>query len=113
MDSYAMRFTLGKITFTYSGDTAICKGIQNAANNADYFLCESSINNREGDLITSKAHLSAYQAGQITKKIHVKHLILTHYTGKDLEIEMKKAVEKSGFKGRTSVAKDFQIFPLV
>lgn len=113
MDAYAIKFSLGNISFTYSGDTGMCKGVENAAKNAEYFLCEANTNIGEEKTDSAAGeHLSAYQAGQIARKTQAKHLILTHYTGKNSEVEMKKAVLKSGYTEKISIAKDFQIFPL-
>ena len=111
MDCYAFNIKLLDKTLTYSGDSGNCNGLVKAAENTDIFICESNANIGQ-DNSSTVGHLNPYQVGLIAKNAGVKHVILTHYTGKDSQNEMKEEVSRSGFKGKISIAKDFQTIPL-
>lgn len=112
MDAYALRFTLSDKILTYSGDTAQCPAIIEAAQNADLFLCESAVDTGDENEAIFKLHVSHIKAGEIAQKAGVKHLILTHYNGKDSADVMKQEAARSGFTGRVNVAKDFEEYLL-
>ena len=109
MDAYALRFILGNKIVTYSGDSGVCVGIENASQNADIFLCEATINleDKEND---TKSHLTYFISGEIAKKSNVKNLVLVHYSGKDSDLIMEHEVRKSGFNGEIHIAKDLNSF---
>lgn len=109
MDAYALRFTIDNSTLVYSGDTSYCKQIIEAAKNADLFLCEAGTNNNDNNT-KGNLHLSSYQAGEIATKAHTKHIVLTHYSGKDTKKQMINEVKRSGFGGAIEVATDGQAF---
>lgn len=65
----------GKV-FSYSGDTEWCDGVLQISQNADVFLCECSLFNKQKGQI--KGHLSAGEAGKLAANSNVKKLVLTH-----------------------------------
>ncbi len=109
MDAYALRFLLDDKIISYSGDSGVCKGIEEAAQNTDIFLCEAAININDNEN-NPKTHLSYFLAGEIAKKSNVKKLIVVHYSGKDSEEVMKQEVKRSGFVGEIYVAEDLELF---
>lgn len=70
-----VRATAGGRTLTYSGDTAPCDDLVEAAEGADVFLCESSWLTPQGG---GAIHSTAEQAGAAASAARAKRLILTH-----------------------------------
>lgn len=78
---FAFRAEAGGKRFVYSGDTRAGALLEEAAQEADLFLCEATFQDPiEGrPLERSRAHhLTATEAGIIARKAHVKRLVLTH-----------------------------------
>ncbi|MCR4398103.1 MAG: MBL fold metallo-hydrolase [Firmicutes bacterium] len=73
----AMTVSAGGETFAYSGDTAACARLVEAARGADLFLCEASLMEDE-NLSGYRGHLSAAQAGRVAAEAGVGALMLTH-----------------------------------
>lgn len=65
----------GKV-FSYSADTEWGDGVLQISQNADVFLCECSLFNKQKGQI--KGHLSAGEAGKIAANSNIKKLVLTH-----------------------------------
>lgn len=63
--------------FVYSADTSFNNGLIDFAKNADLFLCEAGI--LEKDRTQDSPHLSVKQAIEIANKAQVKNLLLTHF----------------------------------
>ena len=74
---YGLEIKAGGKKFVYSGDTRYCEAIVDLCKDADLFLCESGV--LEKDKTATTAHLSAREAGEIAKKSDVKKLLLTHF----------------------------------
>src|SRR5699024_3183373 len=80
--AYAMRITgpnkngTGTVTVTYSGDTDSCDGLNQAAEQADLFLCEAAF--EEGRDSVRGIHLTGKRAGQAASEAAAKRLVLTH-----------------------------------
>lgn len=64
--------------FVYSGDTAVNDEIIDFARNADLFLCEAGLLERDEKSIRSM-HLTAKEAAQIAEAAGAKRLLLTHF----------------------------------
>lgn len=96
----------------YSGDTGICKGVLEAARNADIFICEASAQIGDKKSAKNYGHLSPRDAGAIAKKAGVKKLILVHYIGLDSDKKMIADCRASGFMGKIIIGKDFQRFKI-
>ncbi|MCY6372705.1 MBL fold metallo-hydrolase [Clostridium ganghwense] len=62
--------------FAYSADTEWCERVLEISQNADIFLCECSLFNRQTGQL--KGHLSAGEVGKIAVNSNVKKLVLTH-----------------------------------
>lgn len=62
---------------TYSGDTDSCQGLEDAALNADFFLCEAAFEEGRDDHIKD-VHLTGKRAGEAAARANVKRLLLTH-----------------------------------
>lgn len=108
IESLAFRLEHEGKVFVYSGDTGMCDGITEITKGADVFICDSTARVGDNEAATNHGHLNPRQAGEIALEANVKHLVLTHYTGLNSEEEMLSDCESSGFKGKISVAKDFQ-----
>ncbi|KGM95203.1 metallo-beta-lactamase [Clostridium novyi A str. 4552] len=72
----AMRFEQNGKSFVYSGDTEWCDGIVDISKDADLFICECNLFNR--DLGKVNGHLTAGEVGKIAKMNNVKKLVLSH-----------------------------------
>lgn len=66
----------GHATLSYSGDTDECDGLDQAAEQADVFLCEASY--LETHRAARGVHLTGRRAGEVAKKADVDRLVLTH-----------------------------------
>ncbi len=64
--------------FVYSGDTCLNEGITDFAKNADLFLCEAGLLERDEKCIRAM-HLTAKEAAQIAEEAGAKRLLLTHF----------------------------------
>ena len=62
---------------TYSGDTDSCQGLEDAARDADFFLCEAAFEEGRDDHIKD-VHLTGTRAGEAATRANVKRLLLTH-----------------------------------
>jgi ribonuclease BN (tRNA processing enzyme) len=102
------------LVVSYSGDTGLCKGVFDVAQNADLFICEAGA--RVGDAAAGQpggyGHLNPLQAGEIARQARVKHLVLTHYSGADSSGDMITQVRSTGFGRQLSVAVDGLIIKL-
>lgn len=92
VDTYSVSVTDQEKTFVYSSDTSYCEKLIDFANNADLFLCEAGV--LEKDKTEDTPHLSAKEAGEISQKANVKRLLLTHFWPEyKLDWIMKEALE--------------------
>ncbi|MCB0914495.1 MAG: MBL fold metallo-hydrolase [Actinobacteria bacterium] len=76
VECYALRVTAAGRTLVFSGDTAPCEALVEAARGADVALFEASF--REQDDNPDGLHLTARQAGLLAAEAGVGRLILTH-----------------------------------
>jgi len=74
--SFAVRITYQNKTFAYSSDSECCNSLVKAAENADLFLCESSLTSSMKQL--HGIHMNAFESGALAKEAKVKKLLLTH-----------------------------------
>lgn len=65
------------VVMTYSGDTDSCQGLEDAARDADFFLCEAAFEEGRDDQIKD-VHLTGKRAGEAAARANVKRLLLTH-----------------------------------
>ncbi len=73
----AVTVRAGGAAFAYSGDTALCPQLIEAARGADLFLCEASLfeSSAAGGY---RGHMSARQAGLAAAEAGAKRLLITH-----------------------------------
>jgi ribonuclease BN (tRNA processing enzyme) len=62
---------------TYSGDTDSCTGLEEAAKDADLFLCEAAFEEGRDDDIKD-VHLTGKRAGEAAAVAGARRLLLTH-----------------------------------
>ena len=93
--SFALRLEHAGTVLTYSGDTAACDGLVEAARDADLFLCEASWPHGDGN--PSGVHLSGREAGEQATAAGARRLVVTHvpawYDRDDLATEAKSAFD--------------------
>lgn len=77
IDSFAICIKNGNSKFVYSSDSGDCDEIVEIAKDADLFLCEATL--LEKDYKGLKHHLTAAKAAKIAAKANVKRLLLTHF----------------------------------
>lgn len=77
VESYAVRLCAEGKTLAYSGDSAACDALVQAARGADCFLCEASL--VQGQQQQAGHHLMAGDAGRLAAQAGAKRLLLTHY----------------------------------
>ena len=62
---------------TYSGDTDSCRGLEEAAKDADLFVCEAAFEEGRDDGIKD-VHLTGKRAGEAATAAGARRLLLTH-----------------------------------
>jgi ribonuclease BN (tRNA processing enzyme) len=74
--AYALRIEVAGRVLAYSGDTGACAALEEAAADADVFLCEASF--LEGDDNPPDLHLTGVEAGRAATVAGARMLVLTH-----------------------------------
>jgi ribonuclease BN (tRNA processing enzyme) len=103
VSSVGVRLTAGGRTLAYTGDTGPSPDLENLAQSADLFLAEATF--PEHVPADSARHLSsAKQAGELSSRATVKHLMLTHlWPGTDPHAAEQAA--RRGYDGTITVAR--------
>lgn len=83
--NYAICIEKDSKKFVYSGDTCVNNGLIELAKNADLFICEAGLQERDEKLLRVM-HLTAREAAQIAEDAGVKRLLLTHFLP-DIKLE--------------------------
>lgn len=83
--NYAISIRKGKRRFVYSGDTMPNDALIEFAKDADLFLCEAGLLERDEKSIRAM-HLTAKEAGIIAEKAGTSRLLLTHFLP-DIKVE--------------------------
>lgn len=83
--NYAISIQKGNRRFVYSGDTMPNDELIEFAKDADLFLCEAGLLERDEKSIRAM-HLTAKEAGEIAEKACAKRLLLTHFLP-DIKVE--------------------------
>lgn len=109
---FALRVEAGGKRFVYSGDTRAGALIEEAAQDADLFLCEATfqdlLEGREPEK-TRDHHLTAREAGLLGKKARAKRLVLTHLKH-DLDRELSRKQAEEGYGAPVEVAEPGRAF---
>lgn len=101
------RFELDGKTFVYSGDTDMCEGIIELAQEADVLLLECSF----PDEMKVEGHLTPSEAGKIASRAKVDRLILTHMYPPCEDDDILDACQKQ-FDGKVTLAEDLRRFEI-
>jgi ribonuclease BN (tRNA processing enzyme) len=89
-------------TLAYSGDTDSCPGLEEAARDADVFLCEAAFHEGRDDAIDG-VHLTGKRAGAAASAADARRLLLTHLpVWNDANISVAEARET--YSGDLAVA---------
>lgn len=106
---YGMTIEKNGKKFVYSADTKYCDQIFQFAKEADLFLCESGV--LERDKTEDTAHLSAKEAGEIGMVSSVKKLMLTHFwPGYTLDEILQEA--KENFDGELILSEEMKTYEI-
>jgi ribonuclease BN (tRNA processing enzyme) len=103
--AFALRFEINKKVIVFSGDSAKCKGIQNACKDADLFICDST---NPADQPVNNIHMNTSEIAEISQSGKVKKIVLDHFYPQFSNYDLVKEV-KEGFKGDVIKAKDLDI----
>jgi ribonuclease BN (tRNA processing enzyme) len=76
--NYAICIEKDSKKFVYSGDTCMNDKLVEFAKDADLFICEAGLLERDQKCIRAM-HLTAREAAQIAEDAGVKRLLLTHF----------------------------------
>lgn len=110
--SFALRAEAGGRRFVYSGDTRTGALLEEAAMEADLFLCEATYQDlpEGGDGAESPPreksrdhHMTAREAGILARRARAKRLVLTHVRY-DLDREASRKQAEEGFGAAVEVA---------
>ncbi|MBS3070837.1 ribonuclease Z [Candidatus Pacearchaeota archaeon] len=99
-----------KVSFVL--DTSINNKIVGFVKNSDLLVCEATFHSEITSEASKKKHLTAKQAGEITKKSNSKKLIITHISDR-YKTNLQRLLDdaKKVFKN-TTMAKDFDVVEL-
>ncbi|MFJ9408125.1 ribonuclease Z [Streptomyces sp. NPDC101393] len=99
--------------FAFVMDTRLCAGVHTLAEGADMLVIESTFLDEDAQLAADHGHLTAGQAGQVSVRGGVRHLVLTHFSQRysDPE-EFERQARAAGFTGELTVARDLMRVPL-
>jgi ribonuclease BN (tRNA processing enzyme) len=100
--AYALRFEVENKVIVFSGDSAKCKGIQDACKDADLCVCDTSF---ASDQAVNNVHMNTTEIAEISQNGNVKKLVLDHFYPKFNSYDLVGEV-KAGFKGEVVKAKD-------
>ncbi len=111
IEAYGFKLISKGKVIVYSGDTAPCEELIQAANNADVLIHECSY---PSDLGPRKDHTTPHELGKIAQQAKIKRLVLTHFypeiQGREREIleDIKKY-----YNGISELGKDLLTIELV
>ncbi len=95
----------------YSGDSAKCDGLIEAARGADLFICEQAFRLGYDDAV-KYGHLTPRDVGEVCAEAEPDHVRLVHYIGLDKEDDVIAEIRKAGFKGNVRHARDMDVWTL-
>lgn len=104
---FALRAESDAGRFVYSGDTRAGALLEEAAQDADLFLCEATFQDLPPGRDPEKSrdhHLTAREAGILARKAGAKRLVLTHLRD-NLDPALSAAQAAEGFGGPVEVAR--------
>ncbi len=104
VSGFCLRLQAGGRTLAYSGDTAPCPGVWEAAREADLFLCEATLPG-EYEEQAAHGHLTAPQAGRLAAEAGARRLIITH-VWPTFEVDALLREARWAFGGETLAARE-------
>jgi ribonuclease BN (tRNA processing enzyme) len=108
-ETFGFRISHAGRTLAYTGDTALCDGVQRLARDADLFLADASW--REQGTRPDRLHMSGREAADVARTAGAGHLMLTHVLPwTDKAGVLADAAET--FPGRVSLAEEGHTFTL-
>lgn len=111
---FALRAEAGGKRFVFSGDTRAGALLEEAALDADLFLCEATYQDLPPGRDPEKSrdhHMTAREAGLLAKKARAKRLVLTHLKY-DLDRETSRKQAEEGYGAPVEVAEPGRAFEL-
>lgn len=110
--AFALRVEAGGRRFVYSADTRAGALLEEAAQDADLFLCEATYQDLPEGREPEKSrdhHLTAREAGLVARKARAKRLVLTHLKY-DLDRETSRKQAEEGYGAPVEVAEPGRAF---
>jgi ribonuclease BN (tRNA processing enzyme) len=101
---WGIRCTAGGATLAYSADTGPTPAVVELARDADLFLCEATLLERETPE-EAPGHLTAAEAGSLARQAGARRLLLTHLWP-ELGLEALLAAGRAAFGGPTTLARE-------
>lgn len=111
---FALRAEAGGKRFVFSGDTRAGALLEEAAQDADLFLCEATYQDLPPGREPEKSrdhHMTAREAGLVAKKARAKRLVLTHLKY-DLERETSRKQAEEGYGVPVEIAEPGTVFEI-
>lgn len=111
---FALRAEAGGKRFVYSGDTRAGALLEEAAQDADLFLCEATYQDLPEGREPEKSrahHMTAREAGILARRARAKRLVLTHLKF-DLDPSVSEREAREGYGGPVELAQPGRVFDL-
>jgi ribonuclease BN (tRNA processing enzyme) len=111
--SHALRCDVGD-GFVFSGDSAPCEELVNAARGAGTLLCEAALTSPQDDASNpeERGHLTPAEAAQVAARAGVRRLILTHFRTDIQGYESVAAEARAHFSGQVTLAREKRTYAL-
>lgn len=107
-EDYAICIKKGCKKFVYSGDTSPNEALVEFAKDADLFLCEAGLLERDEKSMRAM-HLTAKEAGNIAKRANVRRLLLTHFWP-EFRFEQYLNETSSVYEGMFQIAEELKSY---
>jgi ribonuclease BN (tRNA processing enzyme) len=111
--SHALRCDLGD-GFVFSGDSAPCDELVDAARGAGTLLCEAALTTPADDAPspTERGHLTPGEAAQMAQRAGVRRLILTHFRTDIQDYRTVTEQARAHFSGQIVVAREKRTYTI-
>lgn len=109
---FALRAEAGGKRFVYSGDTRAGALLEEAAQQADLFLCEATYQDLPEGREPEKSrahHMTAREAGLVARRAGAKRVVLTHLK-MDLDPEVSRKEAEAGYGAAVELAEPGRAF---
>lgn len=111
--SFALRFEVGA-GLVFSGDSAPCAELVEAARDAGTFLCEAALKDASQDNPEpeQRGHLCPAEAAQIAEQAHARRLLLTHYRTDIMTPDDVMNLARPHYSGQLAVVREGRSYAL-